>query len=269
MANLKEAIKKHYGSLAAGSSCCGSDLSCCSESDARSEGGHNRNAVHDVSTNGLGCGLPLKYAGLKTGEVVLDLGSGAGAEVLAAARNVGPEGRVIGVDMTGEMIEIARSRALKAGLVNVEFVLADIEALPVESASVDVIISNCVINLAPDKRKVFGEMFRVLKSGGRFVVSDMVTRGRLPSSVQEDPELWAACVAGALEKDRYLNLIGEAGFRSVQVKASTDTGSFSGSDCRLLSITVEGIKPSGYTLPKYATETPKTVPSSGSTRDDA
>jgi arsenite methyltransferase len=220
MADLKEAIRRYYAALAEGDCCCGgSEASCCSPAEVQLDGKLPREVARNDSVTGLGCGFPLSYAGLRAGEVVLDLGSGTGVELLEAAKQVQPKGRAIGVDMTAEMVEAARARAARTGIANVEFVQGSIEALPVEASCVDVIISNCVINLVPDKRKAFREMFRVLKPGGRFVVS------------------------GALEKKRYLKLIREAGFERVVVRAQTDVGAFSGPDVTLQSITVEGTKP--------------------------
>jgi len=164
------------------------------------------------------CGNPLGFAGVKAGDVVLDIGSGAGADTLLASRLVGPEGRVIGLDMTPEMIEKARLNALAAGATNVEFRLGDAEAMPVGTGTVDWVISNCVINLVPDKRKVFAEVQRVLKAGGRVAISDIVT-GDLPAAVRESLDAWAGCVAGAVREHEYLNTMREAGLSGAQVIA--------------------------------------------------
>jgi ubiquinone/menaquinone biosynthesis C-methylase UbiE len=192
---------------------------------------------------GLGCGTPTAHADLHPGETVLDLGSGAGVDVFLAAKDVGPAGRVIGVDMTPEMIERARANALAAGLANVEFRLGDIEALPVEEGAVDAVLSNCVINLAPDKRRVFAEIRRVLRPGGRFVVSDMVTYGDVPAAIRQDLELWAGCVAGAMDREAYLALVRETGFERVRVKAESTYPSPEREAYGLQSVTVEGWKP--------------------------
>jgi ubiquinone/menaquinone biosynthesis C-methylase UbiE len=165
---------------------------------------------------GLGCGNPTAFAELKKGEIVLDLGSGAGFDSFLAAQKVGDAGKVIGVDMTPEMLEKAQNNALKYGYSNVEFRFGDIEALPVEDKSVDVIISNCVINLAPDKEKVFREAFRVLKPGGRMYISDMVLLAELPEDLRNDKDMLAGCVAGAILKEDYMNLLKKAGF-SVEI----------------------------------------------------
>jgi len=166
---------------------------------------------------GLGCGNPLAHALVRPGDVVLDLGSGAGMDAFLAAHEVGPAGRVIGVDMTPEMVERARENAGKVGVTNVEFRLGEIERLPVADAEVDVIISNCVINLSPDKPAVFAEAFRALKPGGRMVVSDLVLTRPIPDDVRHSVEAYVGCVAGAAMKDEYLYLIGKAGFRDIEV----------------------------------------------------
>jgi SAM-dependent methyltransferase len=173
---------------------------------------------------GLGCGNPTALAGLRAGETVLDLGSGGGIDCFLAARGVGPAGRVIGVDMTAEMIDRARAAARQGGYKNVEFRLGEIENLPVADASVDAVISNCVINLSPDKGRVFREAFRALKAGGRLLVSDIVLTGELPAGAREDVELWAGCVSGALPEQEYLQLIQEAGFSEVSVAGRTGAG---------------------------------------------
>jgi SAM-dependent methyltransferase len=174
-------------------------------------------SVPEASNLGLGCGNPTALASLKEGEVVLDLGSGAGFDCFLAANQVGKRGKVIGVDMTPEMIEKARGNARKGNYENVEFRLGDIENLPVEEMNVDVIISNCVINLSPDKRRVFKEAFRVLKPGGRLMVSDIVLLKELPDCIKNSEHAYSACVAGAEMKDRYIEGIKEAGFSEVAV----------------------------------------------------
>ena len=166
---------------------------------------------------GLGCGNPVALASLRDGETVLDLGSGPGLDCFLAANRVGDNGRVIGVDMTPEMLERARENARRGGYSNVEFRLGEIENLPVADASVDVIISNCVINLSPDKPRVFREAFRVLKPGGRLMVSDIVLEGELPPVVRESAAAYVGCIAGAMRKEDYLNAIKEAGFAEVEV----------------------------------------------------
>ena len=169
----------------------------------------------DEADLNLGCGVPTRHAALQPGETVLDLGSGAGNDVFIARHEVGPEGRVIGVDMTPDMIAKARANAAKLGFANVEFRLGEIEHLPVEAGSIDVIISNCVLNLLPDKAPAFAEMFRVLRPGGRFCVSDIVATGELPEGVRNAAGLYVGCIAGAMPEAEYLGLIDEAGFADV------------------------------------------------------
>ncbi|HET7422410.1 MAG TPA: arsenite methyltransferase [Gemmatimonadales bacterium] len=166
----------------------------------------------------LGCGNPTALAELKAGEVVLDLGSGGGIDVLLSARRVGPTGKAYGLDMTEEMLALARANAETAGATNVEFLRGDIEHIPLPDASVDVIISNCVINLSADKRQVLREAFRVLKPGGRFAVSDVVIRGTIPAAVRRSMELWVGCVAGALEEGAFKELLAEVGFEGAEIE---------------------------------------------------
>jgi SAM-dependent methyltransferase len=221
----KEVIKMKYEEIAVkGSACCSSG--CCSDmsiTDLSRSIGYSESDIKVVpdANLGLGCGNPTAFAELKPGDIVLDLGSGAGFDSFLAAQKVGDSGKVIGVDMTTEMLEKAHANALKYGYSNVEFRLGDIEALPVEDKSVDVIISNCVINLAPDKEKVFREAFRVLKPGGRMYISDMVLLAELPEELRNDKDLLVGCVAGAVLKADYLNLLETTGF-SVEVQ-SEDT----------------------------------------------
>jgi ubiquinone/menaquinone biosynthesis C-methylase UbiE len=171
-------------------------------------------SVTDIS---LGCGNPTAIAELSPGEVVLDLGSGGGIDCFLAARRVGPSGRVIGLDMTPDMVKLARRNAKKVGASNVEFRYGEIEDMPLPDQSADVIISNCVINLSPDKDAVFAEAFRVLRPGGRLSVSDIVTRGELPQSVRDRLDAWVGCLAGALDESDYVDKIRAAGFEDVQV----------------------------------------------------
>jgi arsenite methyltransferase len=172
----------------------------------------------DAVTASLGCGNPTALAQIAQGETVLDLGSGGGIDVLLSARRVGPTGKVYGLDMTDEMLELARANQAKAGLTNVEFLKGDIEHIPLPDNSVDLIISNCVINLSPDKDLVLAEAFRVLKPGGRLAVSDIAVRGEIPQEIQRSIELWAGCVAGALEEKEYLAKLQRAGFEQVSIE---------------------------------------------------
>lgn len=214
----KEVIKKKYQDIAIfGGSCCPGGSSCCRDSssaDISKSLGYSEADVKIApdANMGLGCGNPTAFAELKPGDIVLDLGSGAGFDCFLAAQKVGNAGKVIGVDMTPEMIEKAQANARKYGYSNVEFRHGDIEALPVEDSSVDVIISNCVINLAPDKEKVFREAFRVLKPEGRMYISDMVLLEDLPEKLKSDSDLLAGCIAGAVLKEEYLRLLKKAGF---------------------------------------------------------
>lgn len=218
----KEVIKKKYQDIAIfGGSCCPGGSSCCGDSssaDISKSLGYSEADVKIApdANMGLGCGNPTAFAELKPGDIVLDLGSGAGFDCFLAAQKVGNAGKVIGVDMTPEMIEKAQANARKYGYSNVEFRHGDIEALPVEDSSVDVIISNCVINLAPDKEKVFREAFRVLKPEGRMYISDMVLLEDLPEKLKSDSDLLAGCIAGAVLKEEYLRLLKKAGF-SVEI----------------------------------------------------
>lgn len=166
----------------------------------------------------LGCGNPTALAQLHPGEVVLDLGSGGGIDVILSARRVGPAGKAYGLDMTDDMLALARKNAAEAGVTNVEFLKGHIEAIPLPDASVDVIISNCVINLSADKARVLGEAFRVLKPGGRFAVSDVVVRGEVPAAVRRSMELWIGCVAGALEESEFHRLLAAAGFTDIEIE---------------------------------------------------
>ena len=210
---------------------------------------------------GLGCGLPTQFAGLAPGQTVVDLGSGAGNDVFIARASVGPAGRVIGVDMTPEMIAKARENAARRGFDNVEFRLGEIEALPVETASADVVVSNCVLNLVPDKAKAFAEIFRILKPGGRFCVSDIVLEGELPAGLRQAAELYVGCVAGALGRDEYIGIIRGAGFSGIEIKSSKTldlpdeillgyidaaaVARYRSSGASVLSITVVGERPRG------------------------
>jgi arsenite methyltransferase len=209
-------------------------------------------AVPDGANLGLGCGNPVALASLKPGQTVLDLGSGAGFDAFLAARAVGPEGRVIGVDMTAEMVAKARANARKSGRTNVEFRLGEIEALPVADATVDVIISNCVINLCPDKRPVYREAFRVLRPGGRIAVSDVVAREELSEEVNRDLALHSGCLAGATLRDELIRILHEAGFTDIAVRAKgnsdeviTSWESKRGFESKVFAAEVTAQKPGG------------------------
>jgi arsenite methyltransferase len=228
--DIKAAVREHYATIARdGSSCCGptsAATSCCGSASGAERVGEalgyseqELRAVPEGANLGLGCGNPLAFAALQPGDVVVDLGSGAGFDCFLAAQRVGPQGRVIGVDMTPEMLDRARANAARDGYANVEFRLGEIENLPVADASADTVISNCVINLSTDKPRVFAEALRVLKPGGCLMVSDLVLRRPLPESVRRSVEAYAGCIAGAMLKDDYLAAIRAAGFTEVTVEA--------------------------------------------------
>ena len=222
---IGKAIRERYGNIAKqSSSCCSSAKSCCGSTDSvqsisRSIGytEEELNAVPEGANLGLGCGNPIALVSLKEGETVLDLGSGAGFDCFLAAREVGKTGKVIGVDMTAEMLERARQNARKGDFGNVEFRLGEIENLPVGDNQVDIIISNCVINLSPNKRRVFQEAFRVLRPGGRLMVSDIVLLKDLPEEIKNSVAAYVGCVAGATTKEDYLETIRGAGFWETKV----------------------------------------------------
>ena len=230
---IKKTVREKYGAIARqGSSSCGctpAATSCCGSSAgvsnviSKSIGytDEDLTSVPEGANLGLGCGNPVALASLKAGEVVLDLGSGAGFDCFLTADRVGAKGKVIGVDMTPDMLDKARENCKKGKYKNVEFRLGEIENLPVADSSVDVIISNCVINLAPDKKKVFAEAYRVLKPGGRVMVSDIVLLQELPEFLKDSIEAYVGCVAGALLKDDYLSAIKKAGFKQVTVNNET------------------------------------------------
>ncbi len=228
--DIRKEVKKRYGQIAKSSgSCCGPVKSgCCdavpSAKELSASVGYTpaELAVIPEGANlGLGCGNPVALASLRPGETVLDLGSGGGIDCFLAARKVGPEGRVIGVDMTPEMIRLARENAEKSGLKNVEFRRGEIEKLPLDDGSVDATISNCVINLSTDKEQVFREIFRVLKPGGRMMISDIVLDGELPESVKKSVAAYTGCIGGALKREDYLKAIARAGFTRVEIVAET------------------------------------------------
>ena len=236
---IKDSVQKRYGEIALQSSNCCSGCGCSTEALAHTtEMGYSEQelgAVPAETVMGLGCGNPTALVELREGEVVLDLGSGPGLDAFLAARKVGASGHVIGVDMTPEMVSRARQTAAQGGYSNVEFRAGEIENLPVDDESVDVIISNCVVNLAPDKLRAFQEALRVLKPGGRMLISDLVTEGELPEDVQRSAEAWAECIAGALDKQEYVDTIRRAGFGDVTI-VSQHTYGESGMDDRLAGL---------------------------------
>lgn len=269
--DLKAVVKEKYGEAAVRAasgqkgSCCGTSCGCGPDASDPI----TRDLYDAVTTStlpetavlaSLGCGNPTALAELREGEVVLDLGSGGGIDVLLSAKRVGPTGKAYGLDMTDEMLELARRNAAEAGAENVEFLRGDIESIPLPDASVDVIISNCVINLSADKGRVLREAFRVLKPGGRFAVSDVVVRGEIPEDVRRSLELWVGCVAGALEEREFERLLTAAGFenpsleptriyepedaRSILEEAGLDVDAFAAAvEGRLMSAFVRATKP--------------------------
>jgi len=265
MSAIKEAVKEKYGQAAlrvvegAGNACCGTSASsCCSGGDPITSDLYDQLQKDELPgaavMASLGCGNPTALAELKPGEVVLDLGSGGGIDVFLSAKRVSPGGKAYGLDMTDEMLALARENQKKAGITNVEFLKGEIENIPLPDASVDVIISNCVINLSADKDRVFSEAFRVLKPGGRFAVSDVVTRGEIPAEIRRNILLWAGCVAGALDENEYQAKLKGAGFEDVGIEVTRvykieDAESFlreQGMDVALLAPQVENKFVSGF-----------------------
>ena len=229
---LKQFVQEKYGAAATrvregdtAASCCGSS-GCCGETTAAwdpitanlYDEGQTAGIPAEALLASLGCGNPTALATLNEGDVVLDLGSGGGIDVLLSAKRVGPTGKAYGLDMTDEMLALANENKRRAGATNVEFLKGEIEHIPLPNDTVDVIISNCVVNLSADKRRVLQEAFRVLKPGGRFAVSDVVVRGEVPDAVRKNVELWIGCVAGALEEQEFLGLLREAGFVNVSIE---------------------------------------------------
>src|SRR3989449_5073856 len=223
--NIKEIVKEKYGQAAVrgkSGSCCGtadaSGTSCDPITSNLYDAAQMQEIPEEALLASLGCGNPTALAKLNPGEVVLDLGSGGGIDVLVSAKRVGPTGKAYGLDMTDEMLALANENKRKAGAENVEFLRGEIENIPLPDNSVDVIISNCVINLSADKDSVLREAFRVLKPGGRFAVSDIVTRGEIPEGIRRNVELWVGCIAGALDENEYLGKLRNAGFMDANIE---------------------------------------------------
>jgi len=246
-ASIKENVQEKYGEaarrVAAGepSSCCGTSASCCSNADPITKDLYDdlqKSVLPDMAVKAsLGCGNPTALAELKPGETVLDLGSGGGIDVLLSARRVGSTGKAYGLDMTDDMLALARKNQREAGVENVEFLKGEIENIPLPDNSVDVIISNCVINLSADKDKVLREAFRVLKPGGRFAVSDVVVRGEVPDEIRKSVMLWIGCIAGALNDRDYVAKLEKAGFASIDIEP---TRVYSIEDARAF-LNIEGV----------------------------
>jgi len=259
---IREAVRDRYGLIAregagccspgGGSACCGSPAAPGVDEASKALGYRSQDlsAVPDGANLGLGCGNPQAIAALKPGEIVVDLGSGGGFDCFLAARSVGPTGQVIGVDMTHDMLVRARANAVKGGYTNVEFRLGEIEHLPIADASIDVILSNCVINLSPDKPQVFREAFRVLRRGGRLAISDMVASGPIPQALKDDLSLHSACITGAAPVAEVEAALKAAGFAEIRVKPKAESRSFvkdwapgTGVEEYILSATIEAVKP--------------------------
>jgi len=219
--DIKEMVRQKYGQIALqdkdtnASSCCGAGGCSTEVYNIMSEDYNELDGYNPEADLGLGCGLPTRYAKIKRGDTVIDLGSGAGNDCFIARNETGEDGRMIGIDFTPAMIDKARIAAQKAGFMNVEFRLGDIENIPVSDGVADVVVSNCVLNLVPDKGRVFREIFRVLKQGGHFSISDVVLIGHLPEALRNAAEMYAGCVAGAIQKDTYLELISTTGFSNI------------------------------------------------------
>lgn len=258
-ANIREGVREHYAKVADASGC-GCSTTCCTpggpQRDARDVSqtlgysAEQTGSVPDGANLGLGCGNPHAIAALRPGQTVLDLGSGAGFDTFLAAQAVGPQGRAIGVDMTSAMLTKARENALKAGLDNAEFRLGEIENLPVSDSSIDVILSNCVINLSPDKKRVFSEAYRVLKPAGRLAISDVVALEPVPDSMMSDMALYAGCASGAAQVGELQDMLEQAGFSDIRISPKPESREFirewfpgKGLEERFASATIEAVKP--------------------------
>ncbi len=247
---IKETVKQKYGEIARGeSSCCSSvNTSCCGSVDEKTidlSHGYDVNDLESLpegATMGLGCGNPLSLAEIQQGWKVLDLGSGGGVDVFLAAKKVGPDGHVTGLDMTDDMLEKARANAKKGGFANVTFTKGDIEEMPFADNSFDLVISNCVINLVPDKRKAYQEIHRVLKPGGMIAIADIATRGEMPEEIRKSAEAWAGCVAGAMDLSEYLKLVKSEGFTEVATRFENEYDFGKTEEYAILSIGLVGKK---------------------------
>jgi SAM-dependent methyltransferase len=252
----REIVREHYSEVARTDGACGCGPGCCGGSATTSADlGYDPNDLADLPKGadmGLGCGTPLAFAGLREGEVVLDLGSGGGIDCFLAAKQVGAQGRIIGVDMTPQMVEKARANAQRLSVPNVEFRLGEIEALPLPDRSVDVVVSNCVINLSPDKVSVFREVFRVLRPGGRLAISDIVASAPLPDPIANDPAALAGCIAGAPAIDGLRAHLEAAGFAGVHIELNEASRSFiknwspdSGAERFVAAAAIRAVRPEG------------------------
>lgn len=281
---VKESVKEKYGAAAlrvtkgdTGAACCGTSGCCGATTEAWDpitadlyEDGQTAGIPAEALLASLGCGNPTALAQLNPGETVLDLGSGGGIDVLLSAKRVGPTGKAYGLDMTDEMLALANENKQKAGATNVEFLRGEIENIPLPGNTVDVIISNCVINLSADKRRVLSESFRVLKPGGRFAISDVIVRGDVPSEVRKNMELWIGCVAGALEEQEFLSLLRDVGFEDpsiepTRVYEAEDAAAFlagTGLDAERFARAIDGKFFSGFVRATKPRADSRTTPSS-------
>ena len=221
---IKKMVREKYGEIAQqtraenASSCCGATCGCSEVYDIMAEDYKDLQGYHPDADLGLGCGLPTQFAKINKGDVVIDLGSGAGNDCFIARAETGDTGKVIGIDMTEAMITRARINAEKLNFQNVEFRLGEIESIPVASNIADVVVSNCVLNLVPDKRNAFKEIYRVLKKGGHFSIADVVLEGALPETIERAAEMYAGCISGAVQKEEYLRIISESGFQNITIQ---------------------------------------------------
>jgi len=251
--DLKLIIKEKYGNIAQSkdvdvkSSCCGDSPGCCGSGFTMSSGDYSALEGYNPDADfGLGCGIPTRFAGIRPGDNVLDLGSGAGNDCFVVRAIVGETGSVTGLDFTAEMVARAVKNNKKLGYTNVTFVNGDIEEMPLPDNKFDVVVSNCVLNLVPDKNRAFTQILRVLKPGGHFCVSDVVTKGELPENIRKDVEMYVGCVSGALKKEAYLQIIATQGFKDIIVhkerEIEVDGDLLKDSDAAIFSITVSGYK---------------------------
>jgi len=251
--DIKLVVKERYGSIVQPSgsnlknSCCGGSSGCCGSGTTMATDDYTSLKGYDPDADfGLGCGIPTQFAGIRPGDHLLDLGSGAGNDCFVARAIVGETGSVTGLDMTTEMVAKAEENRERLGYKNISFICGDIEEMPLPDNSFDVVVSNCVLNLVPDKRKAFAQIMRVLKSGGHFCISDVVTKGELPEAVRRDVDMYAGCISGAVEMEEYLRIIAEQGFKEISVHKETeievDGDVLKESGSRVFSITVSGYK---------------------------
>ncbi len=243
---MKEVVKKRYSEIAETQSCCSMTSCCGTDYEERSEEiGYSREDLEQVpqeSIRGLGCGNPLGILNVEEGDSVLDLGSGLGIDVFLAAEKVREEGLAVGIDATKEMVHKARNIAEKHRYENVRFEHGEMEDMPFPERTFDAVISNCVINLSPDKSSVFEEIYRVLRSGGSMLISDIVAKDKLPDKIRNDPEAWSQCIGGAIEKEKYLEMIKDAGFEKIEVISERSYEDLEDHDTELLSIEVKASK---------------------------